>query len=159
MSDGRGTSKRSACRSGVYRVACYDLRQPVNDRELGGKLRATAQAFSRFAYRRSAFRVGETERRVKRLWSQIGLNLPRRRPRHRRCGTDMRLLGAVRTNHVWSYDFVHDRLAGKLTIRMLCVLDEYTRECLAIESSLTAGCDSDADPFDAPAWQTRTYPL
>jgi putative transposase len=139
---GRGISKRSACRYLGFsrRIACYDLRQPVKDRELGSKLMATAQAFPRFGYRRSAFWVGETERRVKRLWSQIGLNLPRRRPRRRRCGTDMRLLGAVRTNHVWSYDFVHDRLAGKRTIRMLCVLDEYTRECLAIEvaSSLTS---------------------
>jgi transposase InsO family protein len=52
----------------------------------------------------------------------------------------MRLLGAIRPNHVWNYDFVHDRLAGKRTIRMLCVLDEHTRECLAIEvaTSLTS---------------------
>jgi hypothetical protein len=52
----------------------------------------------------------------------------------------MRLLGAVRPNHAWTYDFVHDRLAGKRTIRMLCVLDEHTRECLAIEvaTSLTS---------------------
>ena len=40
---------------------------------------------------------------------------------------------AARPNHVWTYDFVHDRLAGKHTVRLLCVLDEHTRECLAIE--------------------------
>ena len=45
----------------------------------------------------------------------------------------MRLLGATHSNSVWSYDFVHDRLANNRTIRLLCVLDEYTRECLAIE--------------------------
>ena len=43
------------------------------------------------------------------------------------------MLGAVRPNHVWTYDFVHHRLAGKRTIWLLCLLDEHTRECLAIE--------------------------
>jgi putative transposase len=107
---------------------------------LAGWLIATSQEFPRFGYRRSAVWLNESERRVKRLWRQLGLNLPRRRPRRRRCGTDMRLLGAIRPNHVWNYDFVHDRLAGKRTIRMLCVLDEHTRECLAIEvaTSLTS---------------------
>jgi hypothetical protein len=112
------------------RVATYALKQPVKDRDLGSRLMAASQEFSRFGYRRSAIWLNESERRVKRLWRQLGLNLPRRRPRRRRCGTDMRLLGAVRPNHVWTYDFVHDRLAGKRTIRMLCVLDEHTRECL-----------------------------
>jgi putative transposase len=138
----RGMSKRSACRQLGFsrRVADYELVQPVKDRELGSRLMETAQAFPRFGYRRSAFWVGESERRVKRLWAQLGLNLPKRRPRRRRCGSDMCLLGAVRPNHVWSYDFVHDRLAGKRTVRMLCVLDEHTRECLAIEvaSSITS---------------------
>ncbi len=139
----RGLSKRSACRHLGWsrRVATYELRQPGKDQALAGRLMATSQEFPRFGYRRSAVWLNESERRVKRLWQQLGLNLPRRRPRRRRCGTDMRLLGAIRPNHVWTYDFVHDRLAGKRTIRMLCVLDEHTRECLAIEvaSSLTFG--------------------
>ncbi len=131
----RGVSKRSACRflGWSRRVASYELKQPTKDRELGAKLMATAQEFPRFGYRRNAFWIKESERRVKRLWKRLGLNLPRRRPRRRRCGTDMRLLGAVRPNHVWTYDFVHDRLASKRTMRLLCVLDEHTRECLAIE--------------------------
>lgn len=138
----RGLSKRSACRHLGWsrRVATYELRQPGKDQALAGRLMATSQEFPRFGYRRSAVWLNESERRVKRLWRQLGLNLPRRRPRRRRCGTDMRLLGAIRPNHVWTYDFVHDRLAGKRTIRMLCVLDEHTRECLAIEvaTSLTS---------------------
>lgn len=131
----RGLSERAACRHlGLSRrVTTYALKQPTKDRDLGSRLMATSQEFPRFGYRRTAFWLNESERRVKRLWRQLGLNLPRRRPRRRRCGTDMRLLGAVRPNHVWTYDFVHDRLAGKRTIRMLCVLDEHTRECLAIE--------------------------
>jgi len=45
----------------------------------------------------------------------------------------MRVLGATQPNSVWSYDFAHDRLATQRTIRLLCVLDEHTRKCLAIE--------------------------
>ena len=103
----------------------------------GSRARGSAHgdlaAVSAVRYRRSAAWLGEGEHRVKRMWARMGLNLPRRRPRRRRSGTDMRMLGAIRPNHVWTYDFVHDRLAGKRTIRLLCVLDEHTRECLAIE--------------------------
>src|SRR5690606_4946253 len=63
----------------------------------------------------------------------LGLNIPRRRPRRRRSGNDIRLPGAVRPNAVWSYDFVHDQMVDGRALKMLCVIDEYTRECLAIE--------------------------
>ncbi len=134
---GRGVSKRASCRYLGFsrRVEGYELKQPKKDQELGAKLMETAQQLPRFGYRQSAAWVGEGEDRVKRLWALMGLSLPRRRPRRRRCGSDMRLLGAVKPNHVWSYDFVHDRLAGKRSFRMLCVMDEHTRECLAIETA------------------------
>jgi putative transposase len=74
-----------------------------------------------------------SEKRVRRLWSQLKLQLPRRRGRKRRLGTDVRLPGEPRPNSVWTYDFVHDRLADKTNLKLLCVLDEHTRECLAIE--------------------------
>jgi transposase InsO family protein len=41
--------------------------------------------------------------------------------------------GSVRPNGVWTYDFIHDRLANGTSLKILCVLDEHTRECLAIE--------------------------
>lgn len=131
----RGVSQRAACRYlGVSRrVADYPLRQPAKDRALGEQLMATAQTYPRFGYRRSAAWLDQGLSRVRRLWRQLGLNLPRRRPRRRRCGTDIRLPGAPRANSVWSYDFVHDRLANQRAFRLLCVVDEYTRECLAIE--------------------------
>lgn len=71
--------------------------------------------------------------RVWRLLRSLGLNLPKRRPRKRRCDNDIRSPGATQPNSVSSYDFVHDRLANDGTLKMLCVLDEHTRECLAIE--------------------------
>jgi putative transposase len=70
---------------------------------------------------------------VWRLWRSLGLNLPQRQPRKRRCGSDIRNAGATQPNSVWPYDFVHDRLANDGTLKLLCVLDEHTRECLAIE--------------------------
>jgi putative transposase len=65
--------------------------------------------------------------------SRMGLALPRRRARRRRSGSDIRLPTAMLPNTVWSYDFVHDRTANKRTLKLLCVLDECTRECLGIE--------------------------
>ena len=51
----------------------------------------------------------------------------------RRSGSDIRLPGAVRPNAVWSDDFVHDQMVHGRGLKLLCVIDEYTRECLAIE--------------------------
>jgi putative transposase len=131
----RGVSKRAACRHlGLSRqVANYRLLQPAKDRSLGEQLMAASQQHPRFGYRRTAAWLNTGLWRVRRLWRGLGLNLPKRRPRRRRCGTDIRLPGEPRANSVWSYDFVHDRLANQRTLRLLCVLDEHTRECLAIE--------------------------
>jgi len=131
----RGVSQRAACRYlGLSRpVVHYELRQPQKDQQLGARLMVTSQRYPRFGYRRTAAWLDEGLCRVRRWWSELGLNLPRRRPRRRRCGSDMRLPGEPRPNSVWSYDFVHDRLANQRVVRLLCVLDEHTRECLAIE--------------------------
>ena len=94
-----------------------------------------SQRFPRFGYRRMAAwphgRLGET--RTMRLWREPGLQLPKRRPRRHRCGSDIRLPAATMPNSVWTYDFIHDRLASGTALKILCVLDEHTRECLAIE--------------------------
>jgi putative transposase len=131
----RGLSQRSACRIlGLSRsVACYQLRQPKKDQATGQELIRTAQRYPRFGYRRAAawLQLGET--RTKRLWRQLGLQLPKRRPRRRRCGSDIRVPAAQAPNAVWTYDFVHDQLASGTQLKMLCVLDENTRECLGIE--------------------------
>ena len=131
----RGLSARTACRLlGLSRsVACYQLQQPQKDRPYAQQLIATSQQFPRFGYRRMAVWLSLSEKRVRRLWSQLKLQLPRRRGRKRRLGTDVRLPGEPRPNSVWTYDFVHDRLADKTNLKLLCVLDEHTRECLAIE--------------------------
>lgn len=131
----RGISQRKACRYlGLSRrVTCYVLKQPGKDRLMGQRLITASQDVPRFGYRRMAAWLSLSESRVRRLWRTLGLNIPRRRPRRRRSGSDIRLPGAVRPNAVWSYDFVHDQLVDGRVLKLLCVIDEYTRECLAIE--------------------------
>ena len=65
--------------------------------------------------------------------AQPGIESAKRRPRKRRCGIDIRIPGATQPNSVRSYDFMHDRLANGGALKMLCVLDEHTRERLPIE--------------------------
>lgn len=131
----RGVSARSACRLlGFSRsVATYGLRLPVKDQPLVAQLMTASQAYPRFGYRRMAAWLSLGRTQVRRLWQQHGLQVPRRRGRKRRLHAEVRLPGAPAPNSVWTYDFVHDRLADKTGLKLLCVLDEHTRECLAIE--------------------------
>ena len=131
----RGVSERAACRHLGFsrRVATYRLQKALKDQPILEQLVATSQSFPRFGFRRAAAWLSLGQKRVRRLWRQLGLQLPRRRPRRRRCGTDIRLPGAPTPNAVWTYDFVFDQTANGRILKLLCVLDEHTRECLAIE--------------------------
>src|SRR5262245_3318272 len=75
-------------------------------------------------------------KRVFRLWRQQGLKVPRRKRKKRRLGSSAN--GCVRyraagKDHVWAWDFIHDRTADGRPLKWLSVVDEYTRECLALE--------------------------
>lgn len=131
----RGLSQRKACRYlGLSRrIAGYALRQPSKDRDLAERLLGASSQVPRFGYRRMAAWLDVGEARVRRLWRSLGLKIPRRQPRRRHSGCDIRLPGAVRPNAVWSYDFVHDQMVDGCRLKLLCMIDEYTRESLAIE--------------------------
>ena len=74
-------------------------------------------------------------KRVQRIWRREGLKVPKKQPKRGRLwlndGSCIRLR-AERPNHVWSYDFVMDRTHDGRAFRMLTVIDEFTRQCLAI---------------------------
>ena len=74
-------------------------------------------------------------KRVERIWRREGLKVPSKQPKRGRLwlndGSCLRLRPEKR-NHVWAYDFVMDRTRDGRTVRMLTVIDEYTRECLVI---------------------------
>ena len=67
----------------------------------------------------------------------LGIKVPQRQPKRKRLwlndGSCVRLR-PCRSNHVWSYDFVADRTMEGLPLKMLTILDEYSRECLAIDA-------------------------
>lgn len=130
-----GLSERASCRYlGFSRnVARYTLKQASKDALLVSQLKALSHEYPCFGYRRIALLAQASPGRTLRLWQENGLSLSRKRPRRRQTGERMRLPGGEAPNAVWCYDFVHDRLADGRVLKLLCVVDEYTRECLAIE--------------------------
>jgi len=101
-----------------------------------------AKQYGRYGYRRitallqsEGFRVNH--KRIERLWRLEGLKVPQKQPKRKRLwlndGSCVRLRPKYK-NHVWSYDFVQDRTHNGKAIRMLTVIDEHSRECLAIET-------------------------
>jgi transposase InsO family protein len=100
-----------------------------------------AGMYGRYGYRRiTALLHAEgwhvNHKRVERIWRREGLKVPRRQPKRGRLwlndGSCIRLRPCYR-NHVWAYDFVEARTHDGCAFRMLTVIDEFTRECLAIE--------------------------
>lgn len=79
--------------------------------------------------RRQGYEVNH--KRVYRLWREEGLTQPRKRKRVRHIGGSAPL-EATHTDHVWTYDFIHDRTEEGQLLRILTVEDEYTREGLAV---------------------------
>ena len=83
-------------------------------------------------------------KRIERIWRQEGLRVPAKQPKRGRLWLNddscVRLRSTHR-DHVWSYDFIHERTRDGRALRILTVIDEYTRECLALEvgRSLKAG--------------------
>jgi hypothetical protein len=145
-----GTSERRACRV-VGQPRSTQRRQPQRseaDRALVERMKKLARKHPRYGYRRiHALLVREgwrvNRKRVHRLWREENLKI-RRRPRKRR-----RLGGsengctrkrAERKGHVWSYDFTLDQTEDGKRLKLMPVVDEFTRECHAIEvaRSLTA---------------------
>ncbi len=99
-----------------------------------------ASQYGRYGYRRitALLRAGDwpvNAKRVQRIWRREGLKVPRKQPKRGRLwlhdGSCIRLRAAW-PNHVWSYDFVMDRTHDGRAFRMLTVIDEFTRQCLAI---------------------------
>ena len=68
-----------------------------------------------------------------RLWRQEGLQVPKKRPRRRVAASRPRPLPPTAINHVWAYDFVFDTCADSRSLKCLTIIDEFTRECLAID--------------------------
>jgi putative transposase len=142
----RGRSVRRAC--ALMDVSRSSLRyvstMPARDAELAGELVRIAAKKAAYGYRfawafllKGGWRVNP--KRVRRVWRMLGLHHRRRKYRKIRTGT-ARSFAATGPNQVWAYDFTLDRCANGQKLKSLSIIDEWTRECLAIEvsTSLTA---------------------
>ena len=136
----RGHSQRQACE--LMELPRSMLRYcPVRaERDVPalGAMRRIAATYPRYGYRRVRIflrREGHPMgvHRAHRLWRVAGLQLPRRRPRRRVASSRPRPLPAMGPNQVWAYDFVHDACANGQKLKCLTIIDECTRECLAID--------------------------
>ena len=136
----RGVSQRRACGLlGVPRsTLSYRLRQPEKDAATVAAMRRWSSQYPRYGYRRIRIFLRRDSlvmglNRVRRLWRQSGLTLPRKRPRRRLASSRPRPLPPRAANHVWAYDFVFDSCANGQQLKCLTVVDEFTHECLAID--------------------------
>jgi putative transposase len=136
----RGVSVRRACAllSVARSTLKYDSRLATRDAPVLMAMRELAAQYPRYGYRRIQVfleRRGQimSADRAHRIWRQAGLQVPRRRPRRRVATGRPRPLPATGAGHVWAYDFVFDACANGQQLKCLTVIDEYTRECLAID--------------------------
>jgi putative transposase len=136
----RGLSKRRACE--LLEVARSGLKycsvRAERDRPTLEAMKRLAAQYPRYGYRRIRVFLrreghGMSRHRAHRLWRLAGLQLPRRRPRRRVASSRPRPLPAMGPNHVWAYDFVFDACANGQSLKCLTLIDEFTRECLAID--------------------------
>lgn len=150
-----GISERHACSAlGVHRSTLRRPQKRGDDEEaLTRDIMRLAQAYGRYGYRRmTALLQSEgwkvNHKRVERIWREQSLKVPRRQPKRKRLylndGSCIRLR-ALYPNHVWSYDFVADRLSNGRKIRMLTLIDEYTRKCLNIRVDYQLNSDDVLD--------------
>ena len=136
LGQARSTQRRSA------QVRDDEPRLVARVTELGSE-------YGRYGYRRiTALLQREgwqvNPKRVERIWRQEGLKVPRKQPKRGRLwlndGSCVRRRPQYR-NHVWSYDFLAERTHDGRPLRMLAVVDEYTRECLGIDVERRLGSE------------------
>jgi len=117
------------------------LIRPDQDKPLVLKLRRLARRYPRYGYRMITALVRRegwlvNRKRVYRLWRQEGLQVPHKAHKRKRCGDSKN--GCTRKkaqypNHVWTYDFLYDQTEDGRRLKILPVVDEFTRECLTLE--------------------------
>ena len=138
-----GVSERRACK--VLEQARATQRRspspPSDEKRLTDDIIALATRYGRYGYRRITALLNNergwqvNHKRVERIWRKEGLKVPQKQPKRSRLwlndGSCIRLRPEYK-GHVWSYDFMIDHTADGRAFKILNIIDEYTRECLAI---------------------------
>ena len=136
----RGLSQRRACELlEVARSALkYESVRSQRDAPTIEAMKRLAAQYPRYGYRRIRIFLRRegfhmSRHRAHRLWRVAELQLPRRRSRRRVATSRPRPIPATAANFLWAYDFVFDACANGQSLKCLTIIDEFTRECLAID--------------------------
>ena len=167
LRDRLGVSERRACRIvGQHRSTQRHQGDPVDaDMVLRALLREFSAQRPRWGYRRAhthLIELGHTvnRKRVQRLWREEGLRVPKRRRKRRRLGESTvpaQRLRAERPDHVWALDFQFDQTADGRVLKLLNIVDEFTREALAIHVARRIDADQTVNVLERLA-NTRAAP-
>ena len=147
--EAKDASQRRACKV-VNQPRSTNRYQPKNSSEeerLKRRLKEISDAEPRWGYRTAASQLRRegwriNDKRVQRLWREEGLKVPQKQRKRRRLGKSQNSSQRQRAgapNQVWSYDFVMDQTSDGRRLKLLCVVDEFTRECLAIHVARNIG--------------------
>jgi transposase InsO family protein len=136
-------SERRACKVLEQARATQrrNLSPPSDEKQLTSDIVALATKYGRYGYRRITALLNNehgwrvNHKRVERIWRKEGLKVPRKQPKKGRLwlndGSCIQLRPGYK-DHVWSYDFMIDRTVDGRAFKVLNIIDEYTRECLAM---------------------------
>lgn len=144
MVETHGRSERRACQLvGAHRSSIRYVSHKSEEELLKGRITAIAHEKRRYGYRRIHMLlkregVNINHKKLFRIYKQLGLKVLKRGGRKRALGTRVVAMALTRKNQEWSLDFVHDVLANGRRIRMLTIVDDFTRESIkiAVDTSL-----------------------
>ena len=152
LQDRLGLSERRACRvAGQHRsTQRHEPSELERDAAVRARLRELSRERPRWGYRRAHARLVEegfelNRKRVQRLWREEGLRVPQRRSKRQRVGASTvpaDRLSAARPDEVWALDFQFDQTADGRILKLLNVVDEFTREALAIRCERRIDADA-----------------
>jgi len=151
LQDRLGLSERRACRLAGQNRSTQRHRPKVapDDQALRRRLRKISEQRPRWGYRRAhghllAEGFSLNRKRVQRIWREEGLRVPAKAKKRRRLGDSTAAaerLKACHPNHVWALDYQHDATSDGRELKFLNVVDEFTREALAIEVDRTINAE------------------
>jgi putative transposase len=168
LQDRLGLSERRACRyAGQHRSTQRHTKSvAVDDAALRARLREISRRRPRWGYRRAHHLLLEEGwqiniKRTRRVWREEELRVPRMRRKRQRLGESTvaaERLRAERPDHVWAIDFQWDQTADGHNLKLLHVVDEFTREALAIECHRRIDSDHTVDVLDRLVRERGTAP-
>ena len=168
LEDEFGVSQRRACKVvGQHRSTQRHQPEPPGDDEaqIRVELRAFAKARPRWGWRRAANHLRRkgwkiNNKRVRRLWREEGLRVPQRKRKKRLTGigTHVGAMCAIRPDAIWALDFMFDRTIDGRQVKILNVIDEYSREALATDAGHSFTADDVVAVLDGIVADRGTAP-